>query len=303
MNISYFDAHCDTLTAVDGRYGRIRLNFKGEPFTARGQIFAICGDISPRPFGGLLQTCADRLGKMKGVKLCRNASDLEAAVIEKKIAAFLSIEGAEVIDCDEKKLDFARSVGVNFIGLTWNIYNGLAGTCVQKRKNGLTNKGRLFAKKALENGMVLDISHISDPAAEELIALAGGRVFASHSNARAICDNPRNLTDAIFTSLAKSGGVCGINLYPPFLKKHGKAGISDVIMHIEHFASLFPGAVGHIVLGCDLDGCMNLPAGIETSSDIAEIYEALLAENYPESCVRDIFYGNLKAFIENAIRE
>jgi membrane dipeptidase len=303
MNAMYFDAHCDTLTAYDGRYGRIRLELEKESYSVRAQIFAVCGDNSERPLTGLLETCVSRLNAMENVKLCRTARDLLCAESEKKTAAFLSIEGAEVLDCDEKKLDFARSIGVNFIGLTWNIANGLSGTCVQNRKTGLTPEGFSFAKKALEKGMVLDISHISDSAAGEIIELAGGRAYASHSNSRAVCKNPRNLTDALFISLAKSSGVCGINLYPPFLKKRGTAKISDVILHIEHFASLFPGAAGHIALGCDLDGCGIMPEGIETSKDISRIYEALLKENYPEQCVKDIFYGNLRAFIIKTIRE
>ena len=265
MNASYFDAHCDTLTAMDGRYGRIRLEPENEDFERRGQIFAVCGDIRPRPFGDLLENCVKSLQGFKNVRLCRNSADLISAENEKKTAAFLSIEGAEVIDCDEQRLGEAFELGVRLIGPTWNIANGLAGTCVRHRKKGLTKKGRSFVKKALETGMVLDISHISDAAAEEIIELSGGRVIASHSNSRRVCANPRNLPDELFISLSKRGGVCGINLYPPFLNGTEKAGIKDVLLHIEHFASLFPGADVHIVLGCDLDGCSNLPEEIETS--------------------------------------
>ena len=73
-----------------------------------------------------------------------------------------------------------------------------------------------------------------------------------------------------------------------------------MLLHIEHFASLFPGADVHIVLGCDLDGCSNLPEEIETSRDISKIYEALLKENYAEQIVRGIFYDNLRAFLIKA---
>jgi len=301
METAYFDAHCDTLTAWDGRYNRIRLNIENEGFAARGQIFAVCADENPR-VSGLLGACVSRLRGMNNTVICGCAEDLLRAEREKKTAAFLSIEGAEVIKCNLDELDRVYGYGVRFIGLTWNIENGLSGTCVQKKRLGLTQKGRAFAQKALETGMTLDISHISDAAARELIALAPGRVMASHSNSRSVCDNPRNLTDEIFISLAKSGGVCGINLYPPFLTNSETAGITDVLRHIEHFASLFPGALRHIALGCDLDGCGILPKGIDVSADIGKIYEALLSANYSESDAKGIFYGNLREFILKALR-
>lgn len=300
MSASYFDAHCDTLTALDGRYSRIRLDLENENFERRGQIFAVCADNRPRPFGNLLESCVKSLQNFKSVKLCKSSADLINAENEKKTAAFLSIEGGEVIDCDEERLKQAFDLGVRLIGPTWNIANGLSGTCVKNKNRGLTKKGKSFVIKAIQTGMVLDISHISDPAAKEIIELAGARAFASHSNSRKVCDNRRNITDELFISLSENGGVCGINLYPPHLSKAKKAGIKDVLLHIEHFASLFPGAAGHIALGCDLDGCENLTKEIETSRDIGKIYEALLKENYSEQIVRGIFYENLRSFLLKA---
>ena len=300
MNGPYFDAHCDTLTAFDGRYKRIYVSPETENYSKRGQIFAICGDDKPRPFIKLLEKCSSELKNMKNAVLCRNEADLLSAEANKKTAALLSIEGGEVINCAAEKIEYAASIGVKFIGLTWNIANGLAGTCVQDIHTGLTKKGVLFAETALKNDMVLDISHMSDPAAYETIELGGSRVYASHSNSRSICSNPRNLTDDLFITLSKKGGIIGINLYSRFLKDNGNAKISDVISTIEHFSSLFPGAYRHIALGCDLDGCDEYPDGINSSKDVEKIREALLKENYSDDIIKAIFYDNLRGYIKTA---
>ena len=112
-------------------------------------------------------------------------------------------------------------------------------------------------------------------------------MVASHSNSRTITPNMRNITDEQFDAIVKSGGVCGINFYPPFM---GNDGITSAIRHIEHFLSL--GGENNICIGSDFDGINITADGLEDSSCVAKLFDRLLRLNYKDSTISKIAFGN-----------
>ena len=116
------------------------------------------------------------------------------------------------------------------------------------------------------------------------------------SSSAALCSTfPRNLTDAQFEALVRCGGGAGINLCPDFLSDGG-ADIDDAVRHIEHFLAL--GGEQAVFIGADFDGIDATPRGISGVQDMERLYDALLARNYPDELVGDIFYGNLLRILE-----
>ncbi|MEG1241298.1 MAG: membrane dipeptidase, partial [Oscillospiraceae bacterium] len=85
--------------------------------------------------------------------------------------------------------------------------------------------------------------------------LVEGPFFASHSNSRNICPDPRNLTDAQFTAIIEHKGVAGLNLYAAFLGEN--ATVDTIVAHLEHFLDL--GGAQNVAIGGDWDGCSQLP--------------------------------------------
>jgi membrane dipeptidase len=85
------------------------------------------------------------------------------------------------------------------------------------RHGGLTEEGIGIVREMARFGMVPDISHVSDDAALQTLAMAKGPVVASHSSARALCDHPRNLTDDLVREVARRGGLVAANVYVGFL--------------------------------------------------------------------------------------
>jgi len=85
--------------------------------------------------------------------------------------------------------------------------------------NGLTDFGKDVVREMNRQGIIVDISHVSDKTFYDAIETSKAPVFASHSSCRAICNAPRNMTDDMMRALAKNGGVIQINYHVGFLSQ------------------------------------------------------------------------------------
>lgn len=205
--------------------------------------------------------------------------------LQKPVAILLSIEGGGVFESNLHNLDLFYQKGVRLVSLTWNDSNALSGGCTEPNK-GLTRLGRKFLQKIEEKSIVLDVSHISDRAFDEIFSSFGGKVIASHSNVRNLCHHYRNLTNEQLKKIQKKSGVVGINLYPKFLGNKPQVGIDDVIMHIEYVASMI--GIDRVGFGFDFDGVDELPVGIHGIQDVGKIINRLLQLNYSNDEVTKI---------------
>ena len=320
MNTPYFDTHCDTISLCLAKGERLRsngghvdLDRARANFSPYAQVFA----VFTRPtFGGadytvpdapaevLHKLCFDMIGGLKAefeanadiLTLCLDANDARNAAAAGKIAAFISVEGAELLKCDRAALKDAYDLGVRVVNMCWNFDNKLTGSCVgASNGGGLTDEGREFVKYAGELGVILDMSHISEAAFWDIAEITEKPIIASHSNAKVLCGHPRNLTDDQFKAIVKLGGVAGLNLYPDFLGECEDMGLA----HVERFLSL--GGEKTACIGGDLDGVGSLPPGIEGVQDVGKLYEAMLRRGWSEDLVRDIFYNNALACFERAL--
>ena len=302
MSIPLFDCHCDTavrvwLTGRSLRENSLHLDLmRLKKFSPAAQVFAVCTETLEDPQGkaaAVIRYFKEQIEMNSDiVKLCLNSHDIVSTMSGGKIAALLSVEGAEQID----DIEMAYALGVRVVHITWNFDNGLCGS-VMGSGAGLSEKGRCFVKKAQELGVLLDTSHISQQGFWEVLEISRKPVIAGHSNTRALCPVPRNLSDEQFIALKNQGGGAGINLYPEFLGL-GRD-IDAVFAHIEHFMAL--GGEKAVFLGCDLDGIDEMPKGIHGVEDLGKIYEVLLRHNYPESLVRDVFINNIMNIMERVL--
>lgn len=298
MSTALFDCHCDTAFAAYEAGETLRENSRQLDFVRLSryrpcaQVFAVCAGTYEKANAviGYFRTELERNSDI--VRLCLNFRDIGSAIEQGKIAALLSVEGAEQI----KSLDLAYEQGVRIIHPTWNYDNALSGAAMGSGK-GLSHYGRDFVCAAQNKGIALDMSHISEKAFWDVLEICKRPVIAGHSNSKKLCDVPRNLSDEQFKSLIDIGGGAGINLYPEFLGL-GRD-IDAVTAHIEHFLCL--GGEKAVFLGCDLDGIDLCPRGINGVEDVGLIYEALLRRNYSESLVKDIFWNNLYGIMEKML--
>lgn len=218
-------------------------------------------------------------------------ADIMAAKEQGKVAAVLAIEGGEALEGDLGVLRVFHRLGVRSIGLTWNERNDIAdgvGDC--RSQGGLSVFGAALIKEMNRLGILVDVSHLSDPGFWDVIELSQQPIIASHSNARAICNHRRNLNDDQIKALAQNGGVMGMNFSASFVKEGGDATLDDLLDHIDHIVQL----VGpkHVGLGSDFDGISATPQGLTDVSTMPLITEGLVQRGYSEEHIRLILGGN-----------
>ena len=123
--------------------------------------------------------------------------------------------------------------------LTWKYRNEIAdGILDNETGGGLTPFGRSVVKEMNRLGMIVDLSHVSERGFWDVMELSEAPVILSHSNARRLCSHVRNATDDQLAAVKENGGVVCVNFCPDFLNDSGKAGIADIIKHIEYLAGL-----------------------------------------------------------------
>lgn len=210
------------------------------------------------------------------------------------IWSLLSLEGVDGLEGNLSYLDLIYEKGVRFIGVTWNYANWAADGILEERNGGFTNKGKEFIKKCNDIGLIVDVSHLSEAGFWELADTKERPIIASHSNARSICPNPRNLTDDQIRTIIALNGRIGMTFVPWFVKSEGKVTKVDVLKHIEHVCSL--GGADHIMFGSDFDGIHQWIEGLEHPGKYPDLVE-LLQKYYPETLVRQFMYDNMLSFL------
>jgi membrane dipeptidase len=301
MNI--IDLHCDALMKLQEAHGTLRFADAPELQTNKtrlqqGQIKVQCFAIFIEPeikgdqkFQVVLEQIdyfyKEVLGKNPDMVHIKEWSDFDRLKIG-QIGAMLTLEGVDPIGNDLSKLHILYQLGVLSVGLTWNQANLAADGAGEPRGAGLTLFGKEIVEFNNEHQILTDVSHLSDQGIWEVIELAKYPI-ASHSNARALCNHLRNLTDEQAAAMFAKGGLIHVVYNPPFVKEFGEVTIPDLVKHIDHFCSL--GGVKQIGFGSDFDGISTFITNLEDASKSQNLINELL-KYYSEEVVRGFAYQN-----------
>jgi membrane dipeptidase len=176
------------------------------------------------------------------VRLCQRYADVQQAIQEDRIALILALEGAEPLLDEASLLDLFYRLGLRVLGLTHSRRNYAAdGSRYVKVEagsaGGLSDYGVELVQKAQKLGILLDVSHINDVGFWDMIERAEAPLIASHSNCRALCAHPRNLTDEQIKAVADTGGMVGV-LHFCFDPQKTTRTVSHILDHLDHIVSL-----------------------------------------------------------------
>ncbi len=150
--------------------------------------------------------------------LARTAADVRRAHAQGKIAALMGVEGGHMIGNDIRLVRIFADLGVRYMTLCHFYNNEWADSSTDKpAHNGLTDFGRKIVLEMNRQGMLVDVSHVSDKTFYDALELSKAPLIASHSSCRALCNHARNMSDDMIKALAAKGGVIQINYERSFI--------------------------------------------------------------------------------------
>ncbi|MDI3475148.1 MAG: rane dipeptidase [Thermococcaceae archaeon] len=308
-----FDAHSDLPTLVydERKSGKTIVleesfqRFFGEHVRAR--LMAIWTRPDKRKdattYGlEVLNALLNDVDESESFEIVRNVKEMEDAINSGRVALWIGMEGGEPIGESLALLEVFYRLGLRVLTLTWSLRNAIGDGVFERTDGGLTNFGIEVLGKAEELGILIDLSHINEAGFWDALEVTSFPVMASHSNARALCDNPRNLTDDQILAIAERDGVIGAVAIPSFVDRE-RPTIERYIEHIAYMVDL--AGYEHVGLGFDfvyyLQGWSGKSVeGFEDESKIPELLERL-NETFSEKEVKAITFDNLKRLFERVV--
>ena len=201
--------------------------------------------------------------------LAHSLADIAAARRSGRLAVVFDVEGAAPLEGDIARVETLARLGVRWMLLAYNRRNWAAGGVHDAA--GLSPEGMQLIRTMEDAGIVACLSHTAHAAAMQALAIARKPMILSHSNPRALCDHPRNISDELALACAARGGVIGVNGLRLFLG-NGAPVETKVLEHLLYLVKL----VGPRHVGLGLDFVIDL--------DGLEVEKAAMTGTFPPGC-------------------
>jgi N-methylhydantoinase B len=216
------------------------------------------------------------------MRLATNAREIEGALTDGVIAGVLALEGCDGLSGDPAMLRALYRLGVRVVSFTWNRRNEFAdGIHGAASAGGLSDSGKIALREMGDRGVICDVSHLAEPGFWDVASLSPAPFIASHSNARAICDHPRNLSDEQLRAVAESGGVVGLNFYGDFVHESNPT-LDRLVDHLSHIVEAI--GIQHAGIGPDFLEDSLREAGREAIESAG--YDPAIADRWIPGCDR-----------------
>ncbi len=258
--------------------------------------------------------------------LAKSVADIRQAKRVGKIAIVFNWQHCNAIGPDEHLLASFQQLGISICNLCYNVRNLIGDGCTERTACGLSAYGERVVKEINRLKLMLDLGgHTSEATSWDALKVSKGPVICSHTNCRALRNNPRCMTDDLMRAIAARGGVIGITCYGFFLTDTGKGTMDLFLDHIDH--AVKTAGADHVGIALDqieypkpppapIDGVEDDPfvspakaypadyfsytAGLETPAEIPRITEGLLRRGYSEADVTKIMGENWLRVYEEA---
>lgn len=293
MQYKVCDAHCDTLSHLVSGGTLENATITPERLAAGGvslQVFALFATygrgIEPYEKARRMLSAAGEFP----VPVLTGA--LPAALPDAPTGVF-SIEGGEILQGSlERFAEFDAAARVRMIALTWNFENEIGHPAKNGPEGGLKPFGLSLVREMNRKGVLCDVSHLNEAGFWNVIEHSTLPPVASHSNARALCEHTRNLTEAQIRAVIEKKGYIGVNFYSAFLANGRAATLEDVYRHVDAILQL--GGEDVVGFGSDFDGIDAWPEGLANPADFPALLNFLAARGgYAPEVLEKIAGGNL----------
>lgn len=249
------------------------------------------------------------------MKVIKRLSDLPDKPSDQVLDFFLFIEGGKPL---EGKIEMLRNyyrLGIRGLQPTWNFRNELAdGVIEETAGGGLSNFGRAVIKEMNRLGMLIDLSHLSKKGFFDVMELTDSPVCVSHSNAFALHENRRCLTDDQIKAVKANGGVIGVNAIATLVTT-GEPILEKLLDHLCYMSDLI--GVEHLGLGLDFtkhdgprhprevfhgSGKEQLLRGFEEAEDMPNLVEGLIKRGFSSEEIQLMLGANFLSLMKRVLR-
>lgn len=241
-------------------------------------------------------------------KVCRSASEIQTAISNDIIAGVMHMEGAEAIGPDLDALYLFHDMGLRSLGPVWSRPTIFGHGVPMKFPGtpdigqGLTEKGKDLIRLCNELGILIDLSHMNEAGFNDVASISNAPLVATHSNAFALCESPRNLTDRQLAQIRETGGMVGFNYATFYLREDGTAAANmdwdPLLRHMDYLISHL--GEDHVGLGSDFDGCI-VPELIGDVTGVPRLLEALEKHGYGETLIKKLARDNWLACLARSL--
>jgi membrane dipeptidase len=239
------------------------------------------------------------------LRICRTADDIRHCIEAGVLAAVLHIEGAEAIDPKFETLDVLHQAGLRSLGPVWSRPN-VFGHGVPFRLPsspdtgpGLTDLGKELIRVCNRLNILVDLSHLNERGFWDVAELSDAPLVATHSNAHALSNHSRNLTDRQLKAIGETGGMVGVNFAVSFLRADGRQDrntpVELIVDHVEHMLALV-GDDG-VGFGSDFDGAM-IPQGLGNAAGLQALVEVMQTRGYGQPLIEKLCFRNWLGVLE-----
>lgn len=251
------------------------------------------GAKTPREYADLIFDKIEDtiLSDSRYIAHARSEADIRRNKHNGQRSLLTGIENGLAIEDDINNVQHFANRGITYITLCHNGDNQICDSARHSLNThgGVSPFGAQVIAEMNRLGLMVDLSHAGEKSFYDALQISRTPIVCSHSNSRALCDVPRNITDEQMRALAAAGGVCQITLYNGFLRTDGNATITDAIRHLEHAIDIM--GIEHVGLGTDFDGDGGIP-GLADASELVNFTKALLRRRYSETDMSLIWGGN-----------
>jgi membrane dipeptidase len=244
-----------------------------------------------RRVAGELATTLESLG----VPVARSVDDFRPD----RVTAIMHLEGADPLAPDLSELDAWYERGLRSIGIVWSRANAFAEGVPFRFPSGpdtgpgLTAAGRALVQACNRLGILVDVSHLNAAGFWDVAQISDAPLVATHSNAHALCEASRNLTDAQLEAIAASGGIVGVNFAVTFLREDGRnepdTPLAEIVRHVDYLVQRM--GVDHVAFGSDFEGAV-VPTELGGAAGLPRLVDALRERGYDDDALAKITHAN-----------
>lgn len=256
------------------------------------ELEGIGTQLSPTQYADLIFDKLEQIVSQNSqyISIARTPADLYEDKRKGRKSIMFGIENGLALNHDVANVRHFAQRGVVYITLCHNGDNDICDSAHGcNTHGGVSQFGEKVIHAMNDEGIMVDLSHAAEKSFYDALDISRVPIVCSHSNSRALCDVPRNLTDDQLRAIAAKGGVVHTTFYYGFLRTAGEATVMDVIDHLEHAIDVM--GIDHVGIGTDFDGDGTVK-GCADASELICFTRHLLSRKYNERDIAKIWGGN-----------